>query len=212
MQWRRISVAAMLVLGAGIGLFSIFNKRASTGNGAITKEVVKTETPASSTNINSSNKDTSSHVVPVRPAPQNQNNVAARTSDKIEKKDTRKQKIIDVKGNEPPLAVNSTKAHIDVPDQIAVQSVQTKSPQIAKVNEDALNDKVNTPKIIDPAVTNEPPQTPQPRYVSNTDNDENKRFRGFFRKASRIIERSTNVNPNTNDDRVLIGGMAINLK
>jgi hypothetical protein len=75
-----------------------------------------------------------------------------------------------------------------------------------------LKQNINTPKIVDTSVTNKPRQTPQPMYASNTDNDENKRFRGFFRKASRIIERNTNVNPTENDERVLIGGMAINLK
>ena len=211
MQWWRISVAAMLVLAAGIGVFSIFNKKSSTGSGTIAKEVVKkvTSASASPTNINSSNKDTSVHVGPVQPAPENQNNIATRTSDKIGKKDNRKQKTISEKSNEPRLAVNSTRAHIDTPDQIAVQS---KSPEIAKLNENALNEKINARKIVDTSVTYPTVETPHVMYASNTDNDENRRFRGFFRKASRIIERSTNVNPNANDDRVLIGGMAINLK
>ena len=209
MQWWRISVAAMLVLAAGVGVFSIFNKKSSTGNGPIANEVVKKVTPASSTNINTSNKDTSVHVGRVQPAPENQNSIATRTSDKIDKKDNRKQKIIGEKSDEPRLAMNSTRAHIDTPDQIAVQS---KSPEIAKINENALNDKINTRKIVDSSVTYPTVETPHVMYASNTDNDENKRFRGFFRKASRIIERSTNVNPTSNDDRVLIGGMAINLK
>ena len=213
MLWWRISVAAMLVLAAGIGLFSIFNKKASPGNATIPREVVKSETPASPTNTNSSNKgssnkDTFSHVVPT----ENENNLAARTNNKIEKKDNRKHKIIGEKRDEPRLAMNSTRAHIDTPDQIAVQSVQTKSPEIAKVDDNAINDKINTRKIVDGSVTNPTIETPHVMYASNTDNDENKRFRGFFRKASRIIESSTNVNPTANDDRVLIGGMAINLK
>jgi hypothetical protein len=208
-QWWRISVAAMLVLGAGIGLFSIFNKKASTNNGTIATEIVK-KTPASPTNVNPSNKDTSGHVGPAQPAPENQNNLATRTSDKIEKKDNRKKKISgDEKSNESRLAVNSTRAHIDTPEQIAVQS---KSPEIAKLNENALNEKINTRKFVDASVTNPTVETPHVMYASNTDNDENRRFRGLFRKASRIIERSTNVNPTANDDRVLIGGMAINLK
>jgi hypothetical protein len=212
MQWWRISVAAMLVLAAGIGLFSIFNKKHPTGNGTIAKEVIKKEQPASPTNINASKRDTSGHVGPVQPAPENQN-LATRTIDKIEKKDNRQRKIIgDEKGNEPQLAVNSTRAHVLTSEQIAVQSVQTKSPEIAKLNENALNEKINTRKIVDTSVTSRTVETPHVMYASNTDNDENKRFRGFFRKASRIIERSTNVNPTANDDRVLIGGMAINLK
>jgi hypothetical protein len=211
MQWWRISIAAMLVLAAGMGLFSIFNRKHSTGNGAIAKEVIKTEQPANAANIKTSNKDTSGHVGFVQPNPKQ--NLATRSNDKIEKKNNRQRKIIgDEKSNEPQLAVNSTRAHVIPSEQIAVQSVQTKFPEIAKLNENALNEKINTRKIVDTSVTYPTVETPHIMYASNTDNDENKRFRGFFRKASRIIERSTNVNPTANDDRVLIGGMAINLK
>ena len=209
-QWWRISVAAMLVLAAGIGLFSIFNKKPSTGGTIATTETKETtkQQSASTSNAGSSNKNTSIPVSPVQPAPDKQN-LATRTNDKVEKK----RKIVrDEKINEQSLAVNSTRAHVDTPEKIAVQSVQTKSPEIAKLNENALNEKINTRKIVDNSVTYPPVETPHVMYASNTDNDENKRFRGFFRKASRIIERSTNVNPNANDDRVLIGGMAINLK
>ena len=210
MPWWRISVAAMLVLGAGIGLFSIFNNRASTSNGAIAREVVKTETPASPANITSSKKDTSTQVAPARPAPERPNLAATSTN---RAGNIRKRQVVgDKKNNEPQLADNSTRPHVITPEQIAVQPVQTKSPETAKVNDNAINDKINAPKIVDGSVTNPAVETPHVMYASNTDNDENKRFRGFFRKASRIIERSTNVNPNANDDRVLIGGMAINLK
>jgi len=214
MQWWKISVAAILVLAAGIGLFSIFNKKASTG-GTIAHTETKKPTkqpPASTADATSSNKNTSVPVDGVQPAPENRN-LAAETIARVEKKNSRERKVIsDKKSNQPQLDVNSPREHVVTPEQITVQSVQTKSPEIAKVNDDALNEKMNTRKIVDPGVTNQPPETPHVMYASNTDNDENKRFRGFFRKATRIIERNTNVNPTTNDDRVLIGGMAINLK
>jgi hypothetical protein len=211
MQWWRISVAAMLLLAAGMGVFSILNKKHSTGKGAVAKEVIKKEYPTSTANIKTSNKDTSGQVGFVQPAPHQ--NLATTTNDKIVKKDNRQGKIIgDEKSNEPQLTVNSTRARVVPSEHVALQSVQTKSPQLANLNENALNEKINTRKILDTSVTYPTVETPHVMYASNTDNDENKRFRGFFRKASRIIERSTNINPTANDDRVLIGGMAINLK
>ena len=205
MQWWRISVAAMLVLAAGIGLFSIFNKKPSTGNGNIAKKAINKKQPASTANTNSSNKNTS---VSVSPAQSENEHLAARTHDRVEKKDNRKPKVVrDDKRDEQQFAVNSTPTRVIIPNEIGVQSVQTKSLDLA-----TLNQNINTLKIVDPTVTKQTVQTPQPMYASNTDNDGNKRFRGFFRKASRIIERSTNVNPTENDERVLIGGMAINLK
>jgi hypothetical protein len=214
MQWWRVSVAAMLVLAAGIGLFSILSKKASTG-GTIAQtetEKITKQQPVSTPNATSSNKKTSAPIGPEQPTIEN-HSLATTTNDKVVKKSSRKGKIFaDKKSNEPRLAVNSTRAHVVTSEQTVVQPVQTKSPEIAKLNENALNEKINTRKIVDNSVTNPTVETPHVMYASNTDNDENKRFRGFFRKASRIIERSTNVNPNANDDRVLIGGMAINLK
>jgi hypothetical protein len=58
------------------------------------------------------------------------------------------------------------------------------------------------------SVTISHPAPPQ----SYADNSENKRLRGFFRKATRIIEHTTRINPADDDNKVLIGGMAINLR
>jgi len=205
MQWWRIAVAAMLVLAAGVGLFSIFNKNASTGNGSIVKKDINKEQPASNSNSNS-NKNTSLPVNPAHPTVEN-HNLAARTNDRAEKKDARNLKVIrDSNTSKQQIAVNRKPKRVVTPEEITVP-VQTSSPDVA-----TLKDKINTRKIIDTSVTKQHVETPHVMYASNTDNNENRRFRGFFRKASRIIERSTNVNPTANDDRVLIGGMAINLK
>jgi hypothetical protein len=214
MQWWRISAAAILVLAVGIGLFSTLNKKASTSGTIARTETKKTtkQQPPSTPNATSSNKNTSTPVGAVQPITENQS-LATTTNHKVEKTHARKPKMIgDEKTNEQQVAVSSTRAHVDTREKIAVQSIEPKSPEMATLNENALNEKRNTRKIVAPSVTNPTVETPHVMYASNTDNDENKRFRGFFRKASRIIERSTNVNPNANDDRVLIGGMAINLK
>jgi len=208
MQWWRISVAAMLVLAAGIGLFSIFNKKPATGNGNIVKKEISKEQPTSTANTNSPNNGTSVSIGPARSTVENNQSLTASTNDRVEKKENPKPKVYrDNNNNEQQVAVNPMPRRVIIRDEITVQSVKTKSPDLAK-----LNEKINTLKIVDTSVTNHPVQTPQPMYASNTDNDENKRFRGFFRKATRLIERNTNVNPTENDERVLIGGMAINLK
>jgi len=202
MQWWRISVAAMLVLAAGIGLFSIFNKKTSTGTGSIVKTDISKKQPASNSNSNS-NKTIS---VPVNQEHHVENpNLANHRVETIEnspvkviRNDNTSKQQIAATPRQPKRVV--TREEMTVP-------VQTSSPDLA-----TLKEKINTRKIIDSSVTKQHVETPQPIYASNTDNDENKRFRGFFRKASRIIERNTNVNPTANDDRVLIGGMAINLK
>src|SRR5262252_4676100 len=69
MQWWKISVAAMLILAAGIGLFSIFNRKASRGGSIANTETKKTtkQQPASTANVGSSNKNTS---IPISPEQQ----------------------------------------------------------------------------------------------------------------------------------------------
>jgi hypothetical protein len=203
MQWWRIAIAAVLVLAAGMGLFSVLNKKPSTDKGTIAKKEINKEQPTSPTNTNSSNRNASLPNNAANPAVEN--HVPPERTNDIANKRNRKPQVARDNNNSEQLA-DVTDKRVVIPQEITVRSAQTKFPEAV-----TLNENINTPKIIDATVTNQAPQTPQPTYA-NTDNDENRRFRGFFRKASRIIERSTNVNPTENDDRVLIGGMAINLK
>jgi hypothetical protein len=208
MQWWKISVAAMLVLAAGIGLFSIFIKK-STDNGNIAKKEINKEQPARTANSNVPNKGTPVSVSPGQSPVENNQSLLTSTNDRVEKKNNRHLKVIrdENRTEQQVAAATPATTRIIVADPITVQARQPKSLEVA-----TLKQTINTPKIVDPTVTKQQLQTPQPMYASNTDNDENKRLRGFFRKATRIIERNTNVNPTENDDRVLIGGMAINLK
>ena len=48
-------------------------------------------------------------------------------------------------------------------------------------------------------------------YASNNSNDKQGSLRGFLRKASRFIERRTGINPVNEDDKLLIGVVAIKL-
>ena len=80
----------------------------------------------------------------------------------------------------------------------------------------ALDDEMHKEKINPDPVTKAVAKTPDKSSTSDDavqygSNAENKKFRGFFRKATRLIERTTNINA-AEDDKVLIGGMAINLK
>jgi hypothetical protein len=80
----------------------------------------------------------------------------------------------------------------------------------------AIDEKMHKENINTDPVTKAVAETPDKSSTSDdavqyASNAENKKFRGFFRKATRLIERTTNINA-AEDDKVLIGGMAINLK
>lgn len=47
---------------------------------------------------------------------------------------------------------------------------------------------------------------------ASTDDHSNKSLRGIFRKATRYFERTTNINTTDGEDKLLIAGIAINLK
>ena len=70
---------------------------------------------------------------------------------------------------------------------------------------------INTGPVTKPVVETPDKSSTSDDAVQYASNTENKKFRGFFRKATRLIERTTNINA-AEDDKVLIGGMAINLK
>ncbi len=89
-----------------------------------------------------------------------------------------------------------------------INDIKTNKPEIN--NAVAINDKMYKENFNNETVTPGPLQPPKPKEIA--DNNKNKKLRGFFRKATRIIERTTNINPADDDNKVLIGGMAINLK
>ena len=53
--------------------------------------------------------------------------------------------------------------------------------------------------------------------TSNTDEQiesggKKSKLRGFFRKVTRTFEKRTNIDPTENDEKLLVGGLAIRLK
>ena len=48
--------------------------------------------------------------------------------------------------------------------------------------------------------------------VTTAENKKGRAIRGFLRKATRFIERTTNIDPVNEDDKLLIGAVALKLK
>jgi hypothetical protein len=48
-------------------------------------------------------------------------------------------------------------------------------------------------------------------YIADASENKTKRLRGFLRKATRILERRANISATDEDDRLLIGGLAVKL-
>jgi hypothetical protein len=215
MQWWKVAVAAILVISAGITLYSIFNK--STHKGVIPDNVARNEQPVPSISTPSQNKDDQTASV----LNEEREQKTATTVDKEQNKEKKQQEKPEEK-NKQQLAYTTGQPieHIDEPKRLQPTTVEinqsTTIEQPKMTDAVAIDDKMHKENINAVAVTNPGVETPDKsstsddavQYASNT---ENKKFRGFFRKATRLIERTTSINA-AEDDKVLIGGMAINLK
>jgi hypothetical protein len=208
MQWWKVAVAAVLIISAGITLYPIFNKQS---NKAITPDAIanKEQAPAPISTTSPSKDDQTASVL----KEDKEQKAVTNPVDKHLREDSKKQEE-SAQENNQQLAYN---APIE-----SVTDVQATTVEIDKANteqariKDDIAFETHKENINAVAVTNPVVETPDKsstsddavQYASNT---ENKKFRGFFRKATRILERTTSINA-ADDDKVLIGGMAINLK
>jgi hypothetical protein len=54
--------------------------------------------------------------------------------------------------------------------------------------------------------------TPGPDIETAGNAGKKNKLRGFFRKVTRTFEKRTNIDPTDQDNRLLVGGLAIKLK
>jgi len=210
-RWWRVAAAAILIIAAGVTMYSVFNKANNGGAGMVNNErpgTKKEHVPDSIEPLPTARqqqkqnsdikKEEKEQVAAIRPA-----------SEKPGEKDQQKVNNKNLRSNNKEQAL----ANKDVPQKrpVFVNEINTIKVAESRINNDVvIGDKMHKQFFNGENVTPDPHGTPNlPEYASNT---ENKRLRGFFRKATRLIERTSGINPANDDDRVLIGGMAINLK
>ncbi|HEY2722180.1 MAG TPA: hypothetical protein VGI82_10670 [Chitinophagaceae bacterium] len=214
MNWWKVAVAAILIIAASITFYSISTSKTNR----------QTNTPVATVK-NNSKVDSKNVAIPsvkssVNPSVQikyekpagveKEDQMAVKNSHQTLRKQLKKEVMPD---NVHQLAnsTNGTAVNVQTP-QLATNEIDRSNvshPQISNVVVDGARPPKN---FKDSIVTKPGSDAPQPMYVNNTDKNENKRLRGFFRKATRLIERTTTINPANDDNKVLIGGMAINLR
>jgi hypothetical protein len=226
-KWWRIAAAAVVLLGIGFGTYSILNKKRSIDGSEVAVKDNK-----SGNKVNTANSETDLKIIsPVIESPKEE--IATAPENKTEQKSLLVKQnnntpvIKDGKKNnfvqqEQPLIVKNN--IIDKKDDLPL--FEQKNEEKNKVTSDAvaINDK--TPSQIikkDNVTTTDPPRTtniisiPQKDYagepITEPENSGKKnKLRGFFRKATRIFEHTTNISATDDDDRLLIGGLAVRLK
>jgi hypothetical protein len=231
-NWKRIAVAATLLVAVSSTAFFLFNNVNDKGNNQaeITLEPNKKEPTQSnsaeaiqqpvddiaSTNDNASNK---TNDVIIEDNADNNN-----TSDIVEpkkKNEELKQKTIPellpvIKNDEPVLADNSEKENNNLPQPAY-------DPYVTKVAEDNLIAMVEPGPVKEPltnlnetnSIPTVTPNNPQPLddmiAVASREPAKKNKLRGFFRKVTRTFEKNTNIKATDDEDRLLLGGLAIKL-
>jgi len=209
MQWWRVAVAAVLIISAGITVYSVLSNK--NNNAGASDEIAKTKVDEKkpTPTINSvvpENKEP--NVIPNQQKEQQLTVSTPAGKQSKEKEETQEQPAPE---NNQQLAYNT--ASENAPDlQPSTIGIDKGNTDQAKIKDDIAfethEENINTDPVTKPVV--QTPNDGTPRVIPG-DSPENKKFRGFFRKATRLIERTTNINA-ADDDKVLIGGMAINLK
>lgn len=227
-SWKRIAIAATLILAVSAAAFITFNNQEENHAGiASNPDKIKPE----------QNNSTGAIQQPVEEISSTNTKAAGGTITEIEKdmgendKVAAKKKIVEpqqkiipdvspsIKENEPVLADNT----IEKKNGTNNLPQPTSNPYVIKpitgnpiamteppVNETALTNPKETNGIA--TVT---PDNSQPLdnmiTVANQEPTKKNKLRGFFRKVARTFEKNTNIKATDDEDRLLLGGLAIQL-
>jgi hypothetical protein len=241
LQWWKVAVAAAIILTIGVTTYTVLNKEtqipglvAGTGNKPadtkqngpekLTTDIKKEEQslPAVRENkdavASTTKADDKEEPVRVRKSGNenlkkkittsatNGNDVLAKTDVPIKPIDiTKDKKSIETKIIENTVA---DKKEMDLSkNSVAINN------DVAKQNNSSTTVTNNTDKPYDNKETAQEPTTNTGAvFASNNEEGKNKKFRGFFRKATRVFEKRTNISAADDDDKVLIGVLAVRLK
>lgn len=224
-RWWRVAAAAVLLLGIAITTAVVVNKR-SSGKGDIvnadaTKKKINTENPVI-TPVKKENLPDNKIVVAdnvkqtFTPAVKQDNKNTLVKNNNLVIKDKSPANIPSpVKKEEPLVVDNNNKPSNNLPQPLNNSNINKNNPTNDAFTKVIPSNEKNNPEasLTTSPVTNVIPAS----YNDNNDagqleeGGKNKKNRGFFRKLARTFEKRTNMTA-TDDDRLLVGGLAFKLK
>ena len=210
LYWVRVAAAAVIVLGMGVFVFT-YQQKADVSAVIIpikTQPVKETEAVspgktdvAIKTAVETPVKTTVVKVDETGDVP----NVVRQQKKKVEQRRFKKEPIvpsIETKEENENVAINEVKK-----EQKNIVVDRQEIPQQQTIN----NPDVTPPSVV--AFNNQTasPGTAEQRDVVKTENDKKSSVKGFLRKATRFIERTTNITTTNEDNELLIGAVALKL-
>jgi hypothetical protein len=232
--WR--AAAAILILALSITSVIVFNKKGNIDKeniaGTNGTEQKTTKENAVVTNKNSSNENMKEENKQV-PVPVISNSVENAVAATLRPTTTaKKNNIVPVKmNNNTPTPVKKDeeimadfKPTNNLPQPLQNRTIITNDVPTKAIAKNDIPDKISNSNIslTNTGVTTKDPQSSDIRtasLINNTDdadfnqpNGKKSKLRGFFRKVTRTFEKRTNIDPTENDEKLLVGGLAIRLK
>jgi hypothetical protein len=230
MRFWRIAVAAMLTLGIGISTIFIVNNRKTPVSGPTASGEIKTTnsttdqvtTPKNSIDqTNPSLANNKNQATNETKQQQTNKTVVPKTGDAIlaVQKEIPSRLTAPLKKEMPLIADNMPTNNLPSSGDNPNARIIT-SPSTPDITMDDVKNKFTGYQSEKTSVTNSPDkpyntteasEKTDAIYASQQGSD-NKKTRGFFRKVTRLFEKTTKINPADDDDRVLIGALAVKLR
>lgn len=231
MHYWRVAAAAILIIGIGIStIFILNNKQTFVSGPAVSQEIKTSDTRSDRKAIKKSTTDQADQPVAVagnrkedlKYMKQQQEVKTVFTKTKSNGAFIQKNILPKTPGlfkNESPLIAGNTQTNnLPVPGSVVDTKINTMS-SIPDVAINQVPNNISTSQTGTPPVTNTPAnpfinkETPEKTdaVFASQDEKDNKKTRGFFRKVTRLFEKTTRINPTDDNDRLLIGSLAVKL-
>lgn len=231
--WRkniyRVAVAAMLLLVAGSSVFLLLDQQNGTTGGTLvendptateTRMAAPVETPEPATTASAGNENPGKKESSI-PATASPNKYSRQYASRDNRYPAPKQVKDPAPGSgEDKVAVSQPSDHSNnLPgtgeNPYVNQSARLNNPQSPDL--DIPSNKTLTGNPSRPPVTNEPSfasfnHTAGSAMETGEEDGRKNRLRGFFRKVTRTLEKRTNIDATDEDEKLLLGGLAIRLK
>lgn len=230
-NWRRIAIAASLLLAVGTAAVVLFNTHEERP-----QEIVNTGGKETISTPQKTEVEQKAPVIVTEPA---ELQMAINEAGPFNKEKEKNSTAANIKAAEKVNTVVEKTVTTPVKEELAVTAEKKKSnelpeplynPNVNKAvpqdNPIAMNDaRVQEPLTIvkqTSPVSTVTPATSDALYTSNKATDsfdevdedqagKKNKLRGFFRKVTRTFEKNTNIKATDDEDRLLLGGLAIKL-
>ncbi|MFI5133409.1 MAG: hypothetical protein ACHQEB_03685 [Chitinophagales bacterium] len=222
-RWWRIAAAAILLLAISTtGIIFLKNRKTSS----------RTEVAANNSKPEKTNNENNNQSIQTPITIDNKKQVTNQTVKPINKSAVPKNENVAVNEKKS----NSITAEIKKGQQVIAENNKDKdntlpqvvdNPYVKKADSDPIIAENNTSEKNIPSTINTvtklllEPSDKKIASANTTDNPDatyasfeegnNKKTRGFFRKAIRLFTKTTKINPANDDDRVMIGGLAVKM-